>query len=665
MLMICLMLSMASSAAAILPISASPAANVSLSAGQGRRVEPGEVPGRPAFAWDLAGEMPVSISNPAVFLRQGRILIIGGNNDQGPVSTFREYDPETRVWRRLPPMQLARFGHGVAMFRDRLYVFGGIAPHRGHLQPVNSIEVFDFAANRWETGRPMPSPRARFGIAVLRGRIYLAGGEGPDGRPLSELIAFDPFKNVWEQKQGLPSARNRLAMATAADSLFLFGGEGYAGRTMRSVLRYMPADDRWVDAPAMRVPRKNLAVARLGPRLIVTAGWNEKDGKREFIGETEIFDPLTQHWETGGDLVIARDGARMVAASGRVWLFGGFAGNVLKTIETGRWQIPTSDWRVDTGLGIQLAYVAEPDPAQSLPARLRHSAPRSMGPAPEGVPDVTNIRLDRIRGLGFPLPDRPEADRYSLYLKFFHYPPGLDHQISLRRVLDPLLIRESGNEGVIRLMLDSSDHLAVKKGFIALEKRAFGPASPFPELVLPTRPGNPQSFFDAHLPFASIYVRPTSLPPSRSDDAALASWTTGAVATCVHDLTTLYQLTYVAMNGSAEGGNIGVASESPVARMFLDDAEAESRLKSAATLRLIEIPVQPMCFSAFRGLPMPQDPRRTFLAGLALIRDERYHVRSNPLAGTLHDAAFLRQTIGSPTVRIFEIGATVRVASGT
>lgn len=613
-------------------------------------------PGRAVFDWDLAGEMPAPVSNPCVFLRNGRILVIGGNDERGPVSAFREFDPETRAWRRLPPMALARSGHGVAMFRDRLYVFGGIAPHRGRQQPVSSVEIFDFTAGRWETGRPLPSPRARFGIAVLRGRIYLAGGEGADGRPLSELIAFDPFKDVWERKQGLPSARNRMALAAAADSLFLFGGEGFAGRTLRTVLRYLPAEDRWVDAPTMRVPRKNIALARLGSRLVVTGGWDEKDGKREFIGETEIFDPQVQHWEDGGALLIPRDGARMIAASGRLWLFGGYAGTILSSIECGSWEIPASDWRVDADLGMQVAYFAEPDPATTLPKRLHGPTPASLGLSPDAGPDITNIRLDAFRGMGFPVPTRPDPENYVFYLKFFRYPPGLDHELTLRRVIDPLLVRQAGNEDVMRTMLASGKNMNVKKGYIGLSGRTFTPDAPFPPLVIPARPGRPQTFFDTHLPFSSLYVRPVTLPPNRTDDAALASWTAGAVATCVRDLTTLYRLSFVEMQGN---------TASPTSLFFLDDAGADSRLKSEAHLRLLEIPREPMCFSAFRGLPMPHDPRRLFLTGLALVREERYRVRSNPLAGTLRDAAFLRETIGSPTVHIFEIGSTIRVASGT
>ncbi|MBF0501783.1 MAG: hypothetical protein HQM09_16720 [Candidatus Riflebacteria bacterium] len=633
----------------------------SLSSTSVKAVELENVPGRPSFSWDITSVMPYPIGNSAVFLRRGRILVVGGNNDQGPVSTFSEYDPETGVWRRLPPMRTARFGHGVAMFRDHLYVFGGVTSQRGHLYPVNSVEIFDFGAGRWRIGLSMPSPRAHFGIAVLRGRIYLAGGETSDGRPLSALTVFNPFKNAWEQKHDLPSPRNYVAMACASDSIFIFGGEGYAGRTLQSVLRYLPADDSWVDAPAMKMPRKNLAIARLGPRLIITGGLGERNGSREIIADTEIFDPQTQHWESGDGLVIARDGARMVAADGRLWLFGGFAAVMQNTIETGRWQIPICDWRIDPELRIQLAFFAEPDLAQSLPARLRLSSPRFPGLAPDGVADITNIRLDQIRGLGFPLPDRPATRPYSFYLKFFKYPPGLDYQISLRRTLDPLLIRESGNESVLKVMFASDNHLAVKKGFIAPEKRTFGPAFPFPPLVVPIRPGDPQSFFDSHLPFASLYVRPMSLPPVTTDDASLAAWTSGAVATCVRDLTSLYKLTFLEMNSQAQAVQHGLASESNQTLTFLDDAECESRLKSTASLRLIDVPRNPMCFSDFRDLPMPQDPHHIFLTGLALIRDERYFVPSNPLAGSLRDEAFLRETIGSPTVRIFEIGSTVRI----
>lgn len=64
---------------------------------------------------------------------QGRIVIIGGENDAGASDAVESYDPQADAWRRLAPMPTARHGIQAVVCNGAAYVVdGGTAKGGGH-----------------------------------------------------------------------------------------------------------------------------------------------------------------------------------------------------------------------------------------------------------------------------------------------------------------------------------------------------------------------------------------------------------------------------------------------------------------------------------------------------------------------------------------------------
>jgi hypothetical protein len=82
-----------------------------------------------ARTWTTTGDLPpmnvkrkgcVAAAGP-----DGRLYVFGGHDGRAVLSSCERYDPRTRTWTMLPPMQKRRFGSAVAVVGNRIVVVGG------------------------------------------------------------------------------------------------------------------------------------------------------------------------------------------------------------------------------------------------------------------------------------------------------------------------------------------------------------------------------------------------------------------------------------------------------------------------------------------------------------------------------------------------------------
>lgn len=504
------------------------------------------------FRWIDAPPAPRAGGNAAVVAWRGRILLLGG---QGPSDEVSEFDPISGSWRALPRMPVARSSHGAAVLEGRVYVFGGFGADGATL---DSVAVFD--GSEWSAAGTMPIARARFGLGVQEGWAFLIGGLRGD-ESLARVDSFHPTEG-WKRVADLPQAANRLEAA----GLLVAGGQDAQGNGLAWVLRYDPGQDRWVDLPPMGTARRNFALTRLGENVVAAGGWNRVgEGPTEFPPSAEVFDGTK--WTRLPDLPNPRDGVRGVAALGSVWLFGGYDGQPRATGTRGLWRSADSAWRIDGDLRFHLAALGD-WPGAPVPG---------LGFEPDEEPDITNIPLSGLQGLGFPVTGNPEG--MTFYLKFFRYPEGLDPARSARLVLEPTLAFQMGEGEELRRFVDGGGHVVVKKGLVQKSGYPFGLEDPYP----PLRAGT-QAELDDSVIFSSLYVLPED-PKGASADGVLAFH---------RELLELYRQSF----GPPE------------------DLGKQWRFGH------LRLPKEPMVFANYLDLPMPQDPKRVFLSGLLLVYED-------------------------------------------
>ncbi len=633
-----------------------------------------------------AAWMPSPRSNAAAVEWHDRIYYLGGNNDAGATSTVWMFNPYTREFRSLPPMPHARYGHGAVVVGHQILVYGGICKN----QYLNTVDAFDLRTHRWSTCANMPFTRARFGLAVLNGVIYLAGGSNKHGRTAA-VFAYDPRHGAWSRQPDLPAARDRLALVACNGHLYAMGGETAAGEGSNETWCLEGA--RWKKLANLAEARRNFTAVRLGRRILVLGGWNIVDDVKLYVGRVEMYDTKAKDWLRAGDLETACDGLRAVVWRGRVLCLGGFNGDLLTEVQETRWRSMRSRWRPDPALHYQLAWF---DPHRDLPASgVRLEVEKPLVDTPEA--DITNIRLTAIRSLGFPLPEVPDEAAQSFFLKRYEYPSMLSERVSERRATGAFLFGGTASYPLVTSKLGPRDATTVKVGEIAPTARPFGPANPFPPLrvplerftpvpvaragagTLPARaPVTPQTWFDHHVLFSSIYVMPMGrpgaplprhlpfghgspprdprrpVPSGRSPEAGAPRPSPRgtppvALKPCI-EVTQAFESEIAALLQRSYREVLG-----PDARYlyFIDDSESDQAgaHPHETVIRILRNPLQ---FSDYRSFPMPGN-RHLFLGSLLLLYRDDYDVRG---AGTIQDVSQLKT---APFHRsVFEVGAVLR-----
>lgn len=205
------------------------------------------------------------------------IYVIGGFEDGIPSARAWRYDVRSRSWSELAPMNAARGALGGGVLDGKLYAVGG---SRGYPRPDTrdgtpgafaSVEIYDFAGNRWTAGPPLHTARHHVASAVAGGKLYIVGGRTPRDVALAERL--DPAAGAWERLPSVPPQAGSRAGTTVGGRAVVIGGSSEEGGWVTpAVWAFEPGTGRWRRLPDLRVPRHSQTAAALGDFVYVFAG---------------------------------------------------------------------------------------------------------------------------------------------------------------------------------------------------------------------------------------------------------------------------------------------------------------------------------------------------------------------------------------------------------
>src|SRR5258708_578584 len=134
------------------------------------------LPQVPSGTWVAVGSMNSARAGAStVLLQDGRILIAGGNDANGP-SSAAEFFGANGSFSTAAPMNVQRSGHISVVLQDgRVLVAGGTTSGGG---VTNSAEMFDPTANSWTnvTGGMMEARSGQTATLLSDGRVLNVGG---------------------------------------------------------------------------------------------------------------------------------------------------------------------------------------------------------------------------------------------------------------------------------------------------------------------------------------------------------------------------------------------------------------------------------------------------------------------------------------------------------
>jgi hypothetical protein len=286
----------------------------------------------------IAQPLPGRLHHTMTFAANDKLVVAGGVEWYGKAFHSSDrvdvYAPFTHAWSRAAPLHQARSDHGAAPLKDgRVLVTGG---NFGTL-PLASSEVYDPRSDTWSDAAPLPEPRIRFSIAPLPdGRVLVVGGLNKLGLPVASSVIYEPARDSWSAGPDMTFARVQQAMAVlpSGDVMIIGGQRDAAG----SAERYDVARNTFVPAGALVEPRliEQAAVLPDG-RVLITGGSRQIPERLEWLpfNNAEIWSPATNRWSAARSPMLNRALGDLVVVGSEAFLIGGITDNLaaLGTIE--------------------------------------------------------------------------------------------------------------------------------------------------------------------------------------------------------------------------------------------------------------------------------------------------------------------------------------------
>ena len=197
-----------------------------------------------------------------------RVVVVGGTEYRrrpdgtaywAPVDRVEMFLPDSRSWLVGVPLAEERSDHSAAALRDgRILVAGG--NQGGRL--LRSVEIYDPLGDRWTRAAPLPRPRTQFSMTTMvDGRVLIAGGFQDDGVITASTEIYDPETDRWSSGPTLLEPRlNHAMVALPRGDLLFIGGEGRAAGTSE---RY---DHRLAVSSTASSPVSNVVGVTCAPR---------------------------------------------------------------------------------------------------------------------------------------------------------------------------------------------------------------------------------------------------------------------------------------------------------------------------------------------------------------------------------------------------------------
>lgn len=129
---------------------------------------------------------------------------------------------------------------------------------------------------------------------------------------------------AWSIKTPIPAPRSHAPAITYKDRIYLFGGGGLQFSSQNSVYAYLPHEDRWETCSDMPTLRSGTVAALIDERIYVMGGgFKQANGQFRFLTAVEIYDPESDTWEEGPDLLQPHDYPAVAAADNAIYVLGG------------------------------------------------------------------------------------------------------------------------------------------------------------------------------------------------------------------------------------------------------------------------------------------------------------------------------------------------------
>ncbi len=160
---------------------------------------------------------------------------------------------------------------------------------------VVAAQAVSASENSWITRPPMPDAKSGLKVAVVNGKIYTIAGDGTNEE-------YDPATLMWTTKQSIPTPRSSFGIAVHQNKIYVIGGNvGFDSATELPILCslneiYDPLTDTWESKKPMPTNRSQLSANVVNGKIYLIGG--RTGGQYSTADLNEVYDPETDSWTT-------------------------------------------------------------------------------------------------------------------------------------------------------------------------------------------------------------------------------------------------------------------------------------------------------------------------------------------------------------------------------
>ncbi|XP_055341816.1 kelch-like protein 10 [Paramacrobiotus metropolitanus] len=229
----------------------------------------------------------------------GLIYTVGGFDGISYFNTCRAFDPVTRTWLEISPMQTRRCYVSVISAKNHLYAMGGYDGESRQARQA-TVERYSPRKNQWRFVAPMNSQRSDGSACVMDDKIYMVGGfNGQECLQSAEI--YDPAADTWEFIQPMRNRRSGVGACALNGCIFAIGGFNGVAR-MLSGEKYSPVTNQWTAIKDMLNPRSNYAIQLLDGKVFAVGGFN---GVTTIVN-VECYDEKSNEWQECASMSLFR-----------------------------------------------------------------------------------------------------------------------------------------------------------------------------------------------------------------------------------------------------------------------------------------------------------------------------------------------------------------------
>ncbi|MGX4282604.1 MULTISPECIES: Kelch repeat-containing protein [unclassified Bacillus (in: firmicutes)] len=270
--------------------------------------------------WEGKEDLPKELSLFSTAVIDGKIYVIGGNNNGKVQNQIYVYDPKQNKWIEKVSMNEGREGAAIAVVDHKIYVIGGYGEdNSGSKTYLKTVEVYDINTDSWTKGIELPKPLTGSSATVIGKDIYLIGGFNPSEGPTSNTYIYNTDTKTWSEKSSLPIPLRALSTATVKEKIYAIGGENKSGFS-NSIFEYDPKTDNWTFKYSLRDKLSYIASTVYNNKIYLMGG---SDSSKKASNSSVIYDPVANTVNDFQNLTSSRVAAGAATIKNNIFIIGG------------------------------------------------------------------------------------------------------------------------------------------------------------------------------------------------------------------------------------------------------------------------------------------------------------------------------------------------------